>query len=127
LECIILAAKKAIIVLSFLLIVASAFLPFPFESADFDGVNNYAHDSKAAINTGIHNSTIAILNHSSQKITLKVPASKIQLFYEASFFSFLYSTHFSNKEYVVNIRKKIKRIVYSHFNGTKYKDNTFVI
>jgi len=123
-----LANKKAVIVLSFLLIFASVLQVLPLNSVDFDGVNSYAHDSKAVINAGAHSSTIAILKYSSRENLLKAPASKIQFFYEALFFSSLYSTNFSiDKEYVINTRKKIKNILYSHFNGTKYKENTFVI
>lgn len=122
------ANKKAIVVLSFLLIFASVLQVFPFNSADFDGVNSYAHDSKAVINAGVHSNTIAILNCGDKVNLLKVPASRSQFFYETSFFALLSSMHLSiDTGYVANTGKKIKNILHNHFNGTKYKGKTFVI
>lgn len=122
------ANKKATIVLSILLIFAVVIQAYPLDIVNYDGADSYVCNSRAVINRTVHDNTIAVLNSGNKESFLRVPASRLQFFYESSFFTLLHSMQFSiDKGYVFNTREKIKNILYNHFNGTKYKEVTFII
>lgn len=120
--------RKAIIVLSFILIILFAFQFLSVNALDSDSVNRHAHNTEATIFATIHKNIGNYSGHIEKPTVHKVSISKLNFLYGLYFFILIY-INFTSKKVKSNIRlyKKIKCILSNHYNGTKYKEIIFVI